>query len=299
MLLKLCRHHQRRERGSVLLEFALISLFVYVLVAGGVELGRMVFVAQGAQEAARIAARELAITPLPADMTFQQALQQPIVLQRIFDASKLVIDLSLFPNQAAMDAFLDGLPAVNKALRPLMIVEQVQIGSTTFNLLRYPGALLSNPATSTTFSVEIPRVEARGVDGVETIRWVPVLEEIRPDPADPNTWPFSFTSTGPQSGVVAVRINYPFQAAALSGYQQSPSGLFEANWGNRILADDAGVTQLNNPISGTVQNPVNPLFSTYGGPFGLGSQFAMAGKTLRPYRKLISAQAIFRREVYQ
>ena len=37
----------------------------------------------------------------------------------------------------------------------------------------------------------------------------------------------------------------------------------------------------------------------YAGPYGLGRQFALAGRTLRPFRKLISAQAIYRREVVE
>jgi len=37
----------------------------------------------------------------------------------------------------------------------------------------------------------------------------------------------------------------------------------------------------------------------YAGAFGLGQHFALAGQTVRPFRKLISTQAIFRREVFQ
>jgi hypothetical protein len=37
----------------------------------------------------------------------------------------------------------------------------------------------------------------------------------------------------------------------------------------------------------------------YAGQFGLGRQLALAGRTLRPFRKLISAQAIYRREVVE
>ena len=36
----------------------------------------------------------------------------------------------------------------------------------------------------------------------------------------------------------------------------------------------------------------------YAGPYGLGRQLALV-RTLRPFRKLISAQAVFRREVFQ
>jgi len=37
----------------------------------------------------------------------------------------------------------------------------------------------------------------------------------------------------------------------------------------------------------------------YAGTFGLGRQLALAGRTVRPFRKVVSAQAIYRREVVE
>jgi hypothetical protein len=37
----------------------------------------------------------------------------------------------------------------------------------------------------------------------------------------------------------------------------------------------------------------------YAGAYGLGRQLALGGRTVRPFRKLISAQAIYRREVVE
>jgi hypothetical protein len=48
-------------------EFALTALILYLLVAGGVELGRMIYISQVLQDAARGAARELSVTPIPVD----------------------------------------------------------------------------------------------------------------------------------------------------------------------------------------------------------------------------------------
>ena len=68
------------------------------------------------------------------------------------------------------------------------------------------------------------------------------------------------------------------------------------NIGGFIAADDGGVQELNVAPGGQLDDgAVGP----YSGPAGLGRQFALAGRTLRPYRKLISAQAIYRREVVQ
>jgi len=64
--------------------------------------------------------------------------------------------------------------------------------------------------------VAVPLVVSRDTTtGVETIRWVSVLEEITPGA-------FNVASTLPQTGMVGVRLNYPFQAAALSAYQEVP-----------------------------------------------------------------------------
>lgn len=287
------RNPMASQQGGVLIEFALLALVLYVLVALVVDIGRMVFSAQALQDAARVAARELALIPLPAAMTFEEALQDPTVMAQVFNPDFLVVDRDAFPSEADFHVFLDQMPVVNQMLRPLMISEQV--GGR--RLLRFPGALLSNPSMSTGLSVAIPRVVARGADGVETIQWVPVLEEITngsfslavADPANPP----------PQRGLVAVRINYPFQAATLSGFRQAPGGLFEPNLAYRIQADDSGVEAINDPPSGTPfgVGDISEV-GVYGGIYGLGGQLAFAGETLRPYRKLLSAQAISRREVF-
>ncbi len=278
----------RDERGGVLLEFAVVSLSLYLLLAFILDFGRMFFTAQAVQEAARVAARELALAPLPAGTTFAEALQHPMVLANVYDPGRLVIPVT---DDATFQAALAALPPVNKALVPLMIHET--IGGTDY--FRYPGAVLSDAVSSTGFAVGIPRVVSRGGDGAETIEWVAPIEEILPDPVDPITGPFSIASTGPQQGLVAIRVNYPFQAAALSGFMQGPDGPFEPG-GLAIQANDDAVQALNPLPDG--QNPIAPAggIGTYAGTYGLGGQLAWA-QTRRPFRKLLTAQAVFRREV--
>jgi hypothetical protein len=279
-----------------LLEFTLISLFFYILLALTIDMGRMIYAAQVLQEAARVAARELAVTPLPAEYTFQCALNDPEVISRVFDPGRLVIDLDADPSPA--------LPIVNQVLRPLMIPER----DGTRNLLRYPGALREDADTPTGFTVAIPRVESRGPNGEETIRWVPVLEEVLRDPSDAASGSFSFLSPV-NAGLVAVRLNYPFQAAAISSFRQNPEGPFEPNLNFPNLANDEGVIELDEappdpddeclPASlGETIFDSGQTPGTYAGPYGLGRQFAL-GQAVRPYRKLLTAQAIFRREVFQ
>jgi hypothetical protein len=290
---------RRKERGSALIEFALVSLFLYLLLAASVDLGRQVLVAQALQEAARVGARELALIPLPAEMTFDDAVKDQLVVARVFDPSKLVVDITTM-DQAGLDAYFASLPVVNNVLRPLMIVDHTD-GTRT--LLRYPGALLTDPNDPNKFVIGIPRVVERGANGVETIEWINVLEEVRSDPGDPTTGPFSVTSTVPgvPPGVVALRINYPFQAAALSGFQQNDPN----NPNNPILANDAQVTELNAAPGGDPGfdpdencGPLSDCTGIYSGPYGLGRQFAL-NQRVRPYRKMVSAQSIFRREVFE
>jgi hypothetical protein len=278
----------RDARGGVLIELALVAFVSYLLLAVIIDFGRLFFTAQALQEAARVAARELALVPLPAGSTFAQALQDPAVLANIYDPGQLVIPVT---DDVTFQAALAVLPVVNKALVPLMIHET--IGDAEY--FRYPGALLTDPASTSGFAVGIPRVVSRGVEGVETIEWAAPIEEIVPNPADPSTGPFSVTSTGPQQGLVAIRLNYPVQAAALSGFQQGPDGPFEPG-GAPILANDAGVVQQSGLPPGQTLFAPDGGIGPYGGSFGLGNQLAWA-QTRRPFRKLLTAQAIFRREV--
>ncbi len=285
------KRSRRREQGGILIEFALLSLVFYVLVALVVDFGRMMFVAQALQDAARVAARELAVIPLPANMTFEEVLDQEIVQDRIFNPGNLVIDITgLSDDQLATQ--IAALPIVNQMLVPLMITERL----ADRTLIRYPGALLgdSSDETGEALTVGIPRVTSHSQDGSgenvqTTIEWIPVLEEIAEGS-------FSLASTAPQPGLAAVRLNYPFQGAMMTGFLPNPEGPFEPTIGNPIIADDEGIVELND-TPGTLL-PDGGVAGTYSGPYGLGRQFAFA-REVRPYRKLLSAQAIYRREVFQ
>lgn len=269
------------RRGSILVEFALVSLAFYLILAGTLEVGRMITSAQIVQNAARTAARELALMPLPATMTFEQALQCPSVRARVFDPALLAVRTGGSPVDTAT------WPTVNRTLYPLMV--QSEVGGDI--VLHYPGAVVEVAGALT---VKVPQVVSRGADGVETIRWVDVLEEVRAN-ASPASGPFSLASTGPERGLVALRVNCPYQAATMSAFQ--PVDPTEPNpVAEPILANDAGVTELNTPggtlVGGGTEGGI------YSGRYGLGTFYAL-NKKVRPFRRLISGQAVFRREVFQ
>ncbi len=284
-------HGTANQRGAILVEFAIVAFLMYLILAVTVDFGRLFFTAQAVQDAARTTAREISVIPLPPDMTLEQALQDPVVRARVYQPEHLVIDLDAIPGSVTLQQFYDTLPVLNQLLRPLMIFDT----SGGRRLLRYPGALLTDPSTPSGLTVGIPYVEARNDSFVETIRWVPVLEEIR-NSNFPLESPFSLTTPAamPQRGLVAIRINYPYQAAMLTGHASAGTPT-TPNIDNRILSDDGAVTQLNAAPGGLIAPPPGGQGGPYAGSFGLGKLYSM-GEEIRPFRKLMSAQAIFRRE---
>jgi Flp pilus assembly protein TadG len=265
--------HRSQQRGGVLVEFAIVSLILYFILSATIEYGRIMFAIQVVQDASRLAARELAITPMPTDITFEDALARADVKSRIWDAAKLVVDAT--GTDAQVNARFDALPLVNRALRPLMIYDDFSCPASP--VFRYPGQLvLSDPGNQCSFTgeVTVPKLNPDQTCCVD----LPVLAEVRADAA---SGPFSGANLAVSpNGVVAVMVQYPFQAATLSAYQPRPAG--EPNAGLPIEVNEPGPVQAG----------------TYTGQYGMGAQYAM-GKTVRPYRRILTGQSFFRREVME
>ena len=106
---QLIHHRSRRtRRGQALVEFAVIALIVYMLLAAILTFGHMLFVAQGTQQAVDVAGREISRTPLPADShTLEEILRGNAneddalrdVRQRVFDDHYLVLNVDSFHGQ--------------------------------------------------------------------------------------------------------------------------------------------------------------------------------------------------------
>jgi TadE-like protein len=287
-----------KRPGAVLIEFALISLALMLLLGLLLDFSRAFHGSQVLQQAADVAARELARTPLPASYTFEDALFDPkglsngVVRQKIYDENFLVIDLDNFAQQGFTRIDQLPLPLVNQQLLPLMIYEHDP--NTGHNLVRYPGAV-PNPTPSSSYPYQYVIYLVSYQNGAEVIdpnNTVPVVEEIRGNPKDPTTGSFSLTSSAPNPGYVQLRINYPFQAAAISNYQGNAPVQQEDQHGR--ITGDRPVIQASDGVAGLEQS--NPLL-LYSGPEGLGQQYAWA-KIVRPYRKVLGGQAIARRELF-
>ncbi len=296
-----CPTEDAPRRASVMVEFLLVASIMYILLAVVMELGRAIFIAQSLGQAASLFARELARTPLPPTIGFAEALDHPIVRDQLFDERLLVIDLDRLTSlDQNLDDYFAELPLINQQLRTLMIFDQIRVGGQTRSLLRYPGAIVSpetiqEPVLPTPrggldsgLRIRIPIVRFRS-DGTESIApmsaWLPIVQEIGADPQGNDLFPIQSR----WRGVVAVQMNYPFQAAA-----------FTANY----LDPHRPPTHLQEPSRLPIQvSPDDRLrpgerSHPYGGKYGLGRQ-ASHGTTVRPFRQLLHLRGFHRRELFE
>ncbi|QDU27039.1 hypothetical protein ETAA8_21230 [Anatilimnocola aggregata] len=321
------RPSKRLRRGQSLVEFAVVALATYMLLAAILTFGFYFYAAQGAQAAVDLAARELSRTPLPAvsvttktviysdytagDLGLAPAEKDSIqqFRKQVYDPHYLVLrrDDVILPEGGLNMSFVGQLPTVNQQLIPLMVRDEID----EERYLRYPGAIVADDNTAddpavpapTGYLVMIPLVSERSALGAETIRWVPVLEPIlMANSAVPSMPEDQFPITSSHRGIVALRINYPSQSAAMTSFRPAASSL-QPNIGQPNVANDDLVT--TDPDSeyapeGDLVAPDedNIHRTTYRGIYGLGRQQAL-GQQVRPFRRVISAQAIYRREIFQ
>jgi hypothetical protein len=320
--------HSKGRRGQALVEFAIVAMVVYLLLGGILTFGQWFYEAQTTQQAADVAAREISRTPLPATAKLMDVLYSNVpgdystsggtstVRTSLFNPQLLQFDMTtgVQQGQSVLDV-VKTWPIVNQMLFPAMIVQpgnQVNGGNPSDEYLCYSGAVPCADSTNPNRTVYcVARVDSRAADGAETITWVPVIEEIvsAADQAA-NVSPFSVAS--PERGIVALRVNYGYQSATMSAFP--PSGYPPQTNSPPWVADDNEVTVNPSNYTPTSAGPPSAV-GTYSGPYGLGTQEAWAGWTqkdpvppaqppqqpqgVRPYRSLISAQAIYRREVFQ
>ncbi len=306
---------ERDRRGGVLVEFALVAFAVWLLLAGVLELGRAFSAQQILQHAARTIARELSQLELAHDASFDAALRS------VVDSRFLVIDSGLLARCGVADfgtpghgsdldrLFAESLPIGNRLLRPLMIRDRLG----ELELLRYPGALLVRTdggvsATSgcdagSLYTVGIPQLD----EAAGSVRWLPVVEES-PGPGALATRREGFAlSEGAWAGI---RLHYPFQSAALLAGRET--GIVDPATGRStqslIDADtshaDQGLESLGaSLLSAGGGATATTHLATYAGARGLGRVFSMPdasgnARAVRPYRRLLSATAGFRREIF-
>lgn len=311
------RRHRQRS-GQALVEFGLVALVLYLIVGAAITFGLWIYAAGQIQQAANVGARELSQTPLPFDLTFEDALDESVVRRRVYDDRWLVIDMKeLETADADYNFFSDvvpTMPLLNQQLAPLYILDcfdhDNDPATENLRLMRFPGAILTRstavteppitdkPWVAQQFLVQIPIVVERkeghnGGGGGERIRWVDVVEEIDTEELPENDTgdnpdPFSLENQNDDlRGVVALRIHYPAQSAWLSSYRDH--GKFVPNGGDPNAADDAAVEVISGaqtdqlidrPLIVTNAIGQRVYAGTYGGKYGLGVHGAMTSPEL-------------------
>lgn len=282
---------RRRERGAALVELAIGVLVLVLLLTATIELARAFFAAHVLQNAARTAARELALARIDADATFDEALQSA----GVFDARWLVLDLdTLEACGETLDDRFESLPLLHRLLRPLYEVERPVIDGVQRHLLRYPGALVRTDADAlpgcgaTDLAVVIPSLDADG-----TLHWWPVVEELL-DGDDRSR--FRLSEGSREFGLVTLRLHYPFEAITMHGSRVDSGPNFALP---ELVAPPTGVASPI-PIEGARLEPsLDPQADESAevrDSLGL-RRFHRGLESTRAWRRVISADGVFRREV--
>jgi hypothetical protein len=276
---------QGTRSASILVEFSLIALVLFFLLAALLDFGRATVSAQVLTQAADFIAQELSRVPMSVKASSKELLDDRQVQTTIFSPGALVIPLpsSVINGDKGLMDYLDKdldppLPMGNRLLIPLMIFDKEK------RKFYYPGKIEKMDATKTVHLkysdeyVTIPIVSYPSEGKEEIIKYVDVLEPIiLKEDYDP--FKLTSTDTSKPKGLVAIRMNFPFQAASFVA-TNPPEG---------------GPTK---PIAAAIEpsTDVSNEFGPYAGPEGLGQMVALT-KTVRPFRRVLSAQAIYRREI--
>ncbi|TWT34611.1 TadE family protein [Blastopirellula retiformator] len=273
-----------KRRGQSLVEFALVALVTYMLLAAILTFGQLFFTAQVVQSAANTLAREISVAEIPEEPEIEDvedwiyprnedsddiAGRKAAFASRVFDPELLIFDVDAnLPAGKTLRQHIDeDWPTVNKMLSVVMIND-----GTYF---RFPGAVRDPMGESPGFYI------AQSNDG-ESVEWIPVVEDF-------SSGKFPFSPDPETGGIVAARINYPFHSASMSAMRK-PEVFGDSNMGEYIEAD---VTEFDV----AAPEPLDPRTELYGGTNGLGRQYAW-GTQVRPYRHILSGQAVYRREVF-
>ncbi len=296
------RRHVNR-RGQALVEFAVVALVLYMLLAAILTFGQILYRRRESSRPRTSPRREISRTPLPAAQTSSgsAAITLAYVLygdatqdaslksmrQRVFDDNMLVLTIDNPSQSATGMTYNNGhpigdFPIVTQQLLPLMIFDTVN-GQ---QLLRFPGALFQSSQQSSTSSgsiassgyvVRIPVVAPTASGGGQTIiNWLSPLEPIL-DSGGNDAFSLAAATTSGLSGTVALRINFPYQSASMSGYvppanPASPPGPPD-NPVVPIVAD--GSISSSNLPSGVGSPVVSDFqYGAYAGAYGLGQQAA-------------------------
>ena len=318
-----------RRSGQALLEFAVLIPLFLILIGVTISFGLFFYQGNVLQQAVDVAAQEISRMPFAPTMELglgrldkcnlsDLACQTDEFKNQIYDEKHLVILDSMWDASTSFggdfQAYVATLPLLNRLLIPVMIRDN--LGEMT----RYPGALVTNDAGELTVLIPIVAYNYNGVidgfycSGETILEWVAPVEEIRVDHDDdgstPNEGPFRLVSNSESGsdiesftrGMVAIRINYPAQSTALINRTDIPSSSNPDGVRGQVIvvANDQAMTDGNTGCYSLVVDGLPDAGSSadpFGGRYGLGSLGVLKGN-VRPFRKVMTFQAIYRREVF-
>ncbi len=311
----------------MLLEFALTMGILWMLVAGTIELGRMVAAGHLIQGAARSAARALALDPAAVNAPFVD------VVGNVFDPDYLVIDVQaceaedltvteLVEGDAA--AGRPGLPMLNQLLLPLMIREDRELDGVARRLARYPGTLVRHrddppdKPCATAYTVAVP--ELRSAGGSTDVCWHAVVEEFGVGGPGETRFPLGLGCTSSRCGLAGLEVRFPFQSAAFPAWRETGETRPDGRPRQRVAASNEGAPgePITDPVGGAgtdcpslatavdtstaalgALGEPRSIVDPYGGPLGLGSLRVLpeiASGPSRAYRKVLTGSAVYPRE---
>ncbi|MGB7342886.1 MAG: TadE/TadG family type IV pilus assembly protein [Pirellulaceae bacterium] len=332
------RHVLRKtRRGQALLEFAILIPIIIILLGATISFGLFFFQANALQQAVDVAAQEIARIPFepeqelglndfsgdastllwdPANTSAGMDSDGELLRKQIYHPKFLVIRLSDYATRnpdpvTALQMYVADMPLLNRLLYPMMVQDpSYDPEDTGRGVIRYPGAVVNfidpdKPDDSneqrTEETVLIPII-GYGNDGdndsVEMLlQWVPPVEEIE---AGDGARPFSLSATSSSDsfvpGMAALRLNYPAQSTTLVNRVGDEGEVI-------VIADDQGISDVATGSAYTlaVLDEVGVANTQiHSGRYGLGRQAALLRSVgVRPYRKVLSVQAIYRREVFK
>ena len=293
------------RRGQALLEMAFLIPLIVILIGGTISFGLFFFQANVSQQAVDVGAQEISRFPFPPEGTLGLGdlnidpndltvlANDPQFKEQIYDEQFLFIRDSEWVNSfPSFNAFVAELPLLNRLLVPVMVRDS----SFPDGVTRFPGAVVNNSAGEET--VLIPIVAYDFATGAESlVEWVAPVEEIL---TSNGNGPYSLDATDPATsfvpGMVALRINFPVQSTTLINRTGESAEII-------IEADDSSISDGNTGSnyslavaaeSGTADTTI------HSGRFGLGRQAALLREAgVRPYRRVLSVQSIYRREVFE
>ena len=317
------------RRGQALLEFAILIPLVIMLIGATLSFGLLFYQGNVLQHAVDVAAQEISRMPFGPTKQLELGRLDKCTLPdlvcddadfkaQIYDESLLVIPDSVWgpssPFNGDFQAYVATLPLLNRLLAPVMIREPGQ------NRTRYPGALVTNDAGELTVLIPLVAYNYNGVvdgfqcSGETIVEWVAPVEEIRVDhDGDASTQregPYQLASATESAndipsfvrGMVALRINYPAQSTTLINRTNLPAADNPDGQVGQVIvvANDQSLSDGDTGCYTLVVNdpPVpNGPAEPFGGRYGLGSLAVLKGN-VRPYRQVMTFQAIYRREVF-